>query len=325
MKTIFSALGLILLAALAVVFYSACYVVNEWDHVLLTQFGKPVGKVKSDPGLHFKTPFIQTINRIEKRILEWDGAPVEMPTRDKLYVSVDTFARWEISDPTQYFISLRDERTALSRLDDLLGSETRSVVARHDLIEMIRTDKDRKPEVTGEITQMLGQQSGLDVIKVGRAKLEKEIFANAAPKLAGFGIKLLDLKFKRINYNPSVEARIFERMVSERRQIAERFRSEGAGQAARIIGDMEREVRGISSEAYKKVETIKGEADAKATAIYANSYNGSASAREFYTFQKTLETYGKVFDEETSMILSTDSDLLRLLKTQKPAPATSQP
>jgi len=319
MKKILSTFGFFIAVVAFIILSKTFYVVNEWDQVIITQFGKPVGKPVKDPGLHMRTPFVHKVNRIEKRVLEWDGRATEMPTRDKLYILVDTFARWEIEDPLKYFRRLRDERSARSRLDDILGSETRNSVAKHDLIEMIRTTKDRTPDSTGEVTELLGQKSGLDPIKYGRAFLEKEIFKSSAPKLSEFGIRLLDVRFKRVNYNPQVETRIFERMISERQQIAERFRSEGAGQAARILGDMEREVRGISSEAYKKVEIIKGEADAKATAIYAGAYNRNAQTQEFYGFIKTLETYRKSLDSKTSLLLSTDSDLMSLLKTHKPA------
>ncbi len=317
MKKFFSAFGLLILIFLTILASNIFYVVNEWDQVIITQFGKPVGEPITKPGLHARTPFVQKVNRIERRVLEWDGSATEMPTRDKLYILVDTFARWEIEDPLKYFLRLRDERSARSRLDDILGSETRNSVAKHDLIEIIRTTKDRIPESTGEVTELLGQKSGFQPIKYGRVFLEKEIFKSSAPKLSEFGIRLLDVRFKRVNYNPQVESRIFERMISERQQIAERFRSEGAGQAARILGDMDREVRRISSEAYKKVETIKGGADAKATAIYAAAYDQNSRAREFYQFKKTLETYGKSMDDKTSLLLSTDSDLMKLLKNHK--------
>jgi len=253
----------IIVAAFLMVISGALYTVDETEQVIITQFGKPVGEPKTEAGLKFKTPFIQEVNPIDKRILEWDGSPSNMPTKDKLYIAVDLFARWKITDPLQYFLRLRDERSAQSRLDDILGSETRNAVAKHELIEVVRTTKDRGPlrdaSLSDSEQRTLG---GLVPINKGRALVEKEIFAAAAPKVQVFGIELLDIRFKRINYNESVRPKIYERMISERRQIAERFRSEGNGEAARINGNRERELKRIQSEAYREVEEIRGDADA---------------------------------------------------------------
>ena len=292
----------------------ALYTVREDKQILITQFGKPIGDPVSDAGLHFKIPFIQKINEIEKRVLSWDGNSSQMPTRDKLYIQVDTFARWEVSDPLVYFQKLRDERSAQSRLDDVLGSETRNAVAKHDLIEIIRTTKDREPQKQDQIEEMLGSESGWEPISKGRSLIEKSVFDQAKGKLDAYGITLLDLRFKRINYTADVERDIFGRMISERQQIAERFRSEGAGEAARIEGDMEKEVKTIESEAYQKVQTVLGKSDAEATRIYAEAYGGSAERESFYQFVKTLEAYDKVLDENTTVILSTESELFELLK-----------
>ena len=290
------------------------YTVRMWEQVIITQFGKPVGEPVTDAGLHVKIPFVQDVNRIDKRVLEWDGRIAEMPTRDKLYILVDTFARWRIDDPLEYFRRLRDERSAQSRLDATLGSETRNSVAKHDLIEIIRSTKDRQPETSGEASEILGEQSRLEPITEGRSLIEKQILEQARPKLKEYGIELLDVRFKRVNYNSKVERGIFDRMISERQQIAERFRSEGQGEAARILGDKERELRTIESEAYKQVQELLGEADAQSTAIYADAYGKDARAEEFYKFTKTLEAYGNILDSDTTVILSTDSDLFRLLK-----------
>ncbi len=311
----------IVAVALLIAALNSFYQVGEWEQVILTQFGRKIGEPVTKAGLHLKTPFVQKVNRIEKRVLEWDGRSTEMPTRDKLYILVNTFARWRITDPVRYFERLRDERSAISRLDDILGSETRNAVASHDLIEIIRTSKDRKPDNSGQISEMLGDQARLEPINIGRPAIEHTIYAAAKGKLAEFGIDLLDIRFKRINYNPSVEHRIFERMISERQQIAERFRSEGAGEAARILGNMEREVNTIKSEAYKKVQSIAGEAEAKATAIYAKAYNQSPEAAEFFRFKKTLETYESSLGGDTTVILSTDSALLRYLQSEQPPEA----
>jgi len=306
--------------------YVCSYVVEETDQVIITQFGKPVGKPVTEAGLYFKLPFIQEINRIEKRFLPWDGPSNEMSTKDKTYLIIDTFARWRISDPMQYFLRLRDERSALSRLDDILGSETRNAVAKHELIEIVRTTKDRKAKTDESLVQGIGKVGMLYPIKIGREKVEQQIFKNAAAKLEGFGIELLDVRFKRINYNETVRRRIYERMVSERNQIADRFRSEGAGEAAKIMGKKEKDLQEIESEAYKTVQQIYGEADANASAIYAEAYNQSSDAADFYTFIKTLETYDEILKSDISLILSTNSSLFKLLKsssTGEPNPKSS--
>ena len=298
-----------------VVLQGSIYRVMEWEQVILTEFGRRVGEPIQSTGIHFKKPFVQKVTRFDKRILEWDGREAEMPTRDKLFIVVDTFARWRITDAGKFFERLRDERSAFSRLDDILGGETRSAVARHDLIEIIRTSKDRKPTASSEdMPGNLAEVTRFDPIRMGRPAIEHEIFNTAKPKLAEFGIDLLDVRFKRINYNPTVESRIFDRMISERQQIAERFRSEGAGEAARILGDMEREMNTIRSTAYRKVQSISGEAEAKSTAIYAAAYNASPQASEFYRFLKTLETYKTSLGGDTTVILSTTSPLLRYLQ-----------
>ena len=306
--------------------YVCSYVVEETDQVIITQFGKPVGQPVTEAGLYFKLPFIQEINRIEKRFLPWDGPSNEMSTKDKTYLIIDTFARWRISDPMQYFLRLRDERSALSRLDDILGSETRNAVAKHELIEIVRTTKDRKAKTDESLVQGIGKVGMLYPIKIGREKVEQQIFKNAAAKLEGFGIDLLDVRFKRINYNETVRRRIYDRMVSERNQIADRFRSEGAGEAAKIMGKKEKDLQEIESEAYKTVQQIYGEADANASAIYAEAYNQSSDAADFYTFIKTLETYDEILKSDISLILSTNSSLFKLLKsssTVEPNPKSS--
>ena len=312
------ALGFIIatLVLIVLLFVSgAVYTVKEGQQVILTQFGKPIGEPKTDAGLHFKLPFIVKVNVVEKRVLGWDGKSVPMPTRDKTYIEVDTFARWRINDPLVYFETLRDERSALSRLDDILGSVTLNAVAKHDLLEVVRSTKDRKPEKTDLQTE---EGAVFEPIKIGRREIEKNVYEIAKTKLQDIGINLLDLRFKRINYNQSVERQIYEQMISERQKIAERFRSEGAGEAARTMGKMEREVKRIESEAYLKIQSILGEADAESTRIYAEAYGGTPERESFYEFVKTLEAYDKILDENTTVILSTDSDLFKLLKGSKP-------
>jgi modulator of FtsH protease HflC len=312
-----TAVILALLVLTGIVATQTLYTVDETERVIITQFGKPIGEVIDEAGLKLKVPFIQTVNRIEKRILVWDGAANDMPTKDKLYITVDTFGRWRIKDPLQYFLRLRDERSAQSRLEDILGSETRNAVAKHELIEIIRTSKDRTPEVDPMLADV--DISTLLPITKGRQRIEADIFDAASGKLAEFGIELLDIRFKRINYNESVRQKIYARMISERDQIAERFRSEGAGEAARINGNKERDLQQITSEAYRKIQAIQGQADAKATDIYARSYNQSVAAADLYEFVKTLETYQSVIDSNTTLVLSTDSDLMRLIKSMETA------
>ncbi len=311
--------ALFLIAMLALVLasfigFSSAYTVSETEQVIITQFGKPVGDPISDAGLHFKIPFIQELTRIEKRILEWDGRPTEMPTKDKTYIVVDTFGRWRIRDAKQFFLRLRDERSAQSRLDDILGSETRNAIAKHELIEVIRTTKDRQPDQDTTLVDAPGNIGMLYPITMGRAKIEAEIFSKAADKVTDFGIELLDVRFKRINYNDSVRERIFERMISERQQIAERFRSEGAGEAAKIMGKSERDLLRIESEAYKTVQEIRGVADAKASEIYAGAYNQNKESVAFYEFIMTMESYQKMLDQESTLILTTGSDIFKFLK-----------
>ena len=299
---------------------SSVYTVSEVEQVIITQFGKPVGEPVTTAGLKVKLPFVQAVNPIDKRVLEWDGSPSDMPTKDKLYISVDLFARWRITDPLQYFLRLRDERSAQSRLDDILGSETRNAVAKHELIEIIRTTKDRVPLRDALLTDAEKElnMGSLVPIKKGRQSVEQEIFAAAAEKVLVFGIELLDIRFKRINYNESVRPKIYDRMISERRQIAERFLSEGNGEAARIRGNRVRDLNKIQSEAYRQVEEIRGVADAKATEIYAAAYNQSPEAVAFYEFTRTMQAYQSVIAENTTLVLSTDSDLFQFLKGMSP-------
>ena len=299
---------------------SSIYTVSEVEQVIITQFGKPVGAPVTAAGLKLKVPFIQDVNPIDKRVLEWDGSPSDMPTKDKLYISVDLFARWRITDPLQYFLRLRDERSAQSRLDDILGSETRNAVAKHELIEIIRTTKDRVPLRDALLTDAERDREigSLVPIQKGRKRVEQEIFTAAAEKVRVFGIELLDIRFKRINYNDSVRPKIYDRMISERRQIAERFLAEGNGEAARIRGNRVRDLNKIQSEAYRQVEEIRGVADAKATEIYARAYNQSPEAVAFYEFTRTLQAYQSILAENTTLVLSTDSDLFKFLKGMTP-------
>jgi len=311
---------LVILAIAAFVAMGSFYTVSEVEQAIITQFGRPVGAPVTAAGLKIKVPFIQEVNLVDKRVLEWDGSPTDMPTKDKLYVSVDLFARWRIADPLQYFLRLHDERSAQSRLDDILGSETRNAVAKHELIEIIRTTKDRVP-LRDTLLAGAGPERDMGAlvpIQKGRKTVEQEIFAEAAEKVRVFGIELLDIRFKRINYNASVRPKIYDRMTSERRQIAERFLSEGNGEAARIRGNRLRDLNKIQSEAYRQVEEIRGIADAKATEIYSKAYNQSPEAVAFYEFTRTMQSYKSIIAENTTLVISTGSDLFKFLKGVTP-------
>ena len=297
----------VLLAALVLLGQTA-YTVSETEQVIITRLGEPVGDPVVSSGLHFKVPFIERINVFEKRFLEWDGNPNQVPTKDKRFIWVDTYARWRIVDPLLFFQRLRDERGAQSRLDDILDGETRNAVAQHDLIELVRSTNRNPEDVPIESEE---ESVILDEIAQGRQEITREILTTAASRTADLGIEILDLRFKRINYVEEVQQDVFARMIAERQRIAQQFRSEGQGEAARIDGERERELAQIVSEAYREAEALRGEADAEATRVYAEAYNSDA---DFYAFTKSLETYETTMDPSTVFILGTDSELLRFLR-----------
>lgn len=308
--------ALFLLAALSILLIASTYIVYETDQVIITQFGKPKSGVVADPGIHFKVPFIDKVNRFEKRFLEWDGDRNELPTRDKRYIFVDTYARWRIADPLQFFQRVRDERSAQSRLDDILDGATRDAVASHDLVELIRTSNREFQEIDNSDAADADQSDNAvyQKIEVGRSGIATSILNEAAPKTLELGIELLDLRFKRIKYIDEVQRKIFERMITERKRIADQYRSEGQGEASKILGDKERELQKIQSEAFKEAEEIRGDADAEATRIYAAAYDRSNSTRDFYRFLKTMESYDQAITEKDLLILSTENDFFRFLK-----------
>ncbi|NIM52851.1 MAG: protease modulator HflC [Gemmatimonadales bacterium] len=284
------------------------YVLDETQQALITQFGEPRRDPVTTPGLKFKTPFIQKVNRFDRRFLEWDGDPNEVPTRDKRFIHVDTYARWRITDALKYFQRLRSEQGAQSRLDDILDGETRNAIAKHDLIEVVRSSNREfagSEEGTGG-----GELATTDSIERGRDALAEEVLQAAQSRTADLGIEILDFRFKRINYVEEVQTEVYARMISERNRIAEEFRSEGAGESARINGEKERELKSITSEAYRQAQEIKGRADAEAADIYASAYNRDA---EFYRFLKTMEVLRETLDSTAVLVLSTDSDFLRYL------------
>ncbi|MBD5781872.1 protease modulator HflC [Pelagicoccus sp. NFK12] len=314
MKQIAQFFSIILVLALVIVGYNSIYTVRETEQVILTQFGEVVGDPVLESGLHFKMPFVQKPNYMEKRILDWDGRTTEMTTKDKTFIEVDTFGRWRIVDPKQFFLRLRDERSAISRLDGILGSATKEAIAKHELVEVVRSTKGREPQVDASLNAESSSLGVLPDIVKGRVAVEEEIFQEAAKKLTELGIELLDVRFKRVNYHDSVERSIYQRMISERQQIAERFRSEGAGEAAKINGKRGRDLQEIESVAYRRVLEIRGDADAKATQIYADAYNQSQEAIKFYEFIKSLEAYESVLKGDTTLILTTESELFKYLK-----------
>jgi membrane protease subunit HflC len=304
-------IGVILVVGL-IALYSAAFIVKETEQVIVTQFGKPVGDPVTEPGIHFKIPLIQETHFFDKRFLAWDGDPNQIPTKDKRFIWVDGYARWRIIDPLLFFQRVRDERGAQTRLDDILDGETRNAVANNKLVEIIRSTN-RDLEISEELEELQESEIDLD-IQLGRQKLTRQIIDAAAPRLQVLGIELLDLRFKRINYVEEVQKKIYERMISERKRIAEKFRSEGQGEAAKIQGDRERDLKKIQSEAYRQAQEIKGKADAEATAIYARAYDQNPESRDFYRFLKTMDSYRNTLSEKDWLLLSTKGDFFKFLQ-----------
>lgn len=307
-KTIIS---IVIIAIAVIVVSQSTFIVNEKQQVVITQFGKPVGEAITNSGLKFKTPFVQKANYFEKRYMEWDGDPNQIPTKDKKFIFVDSYARWQVTDPLQFFKRLTNERGAQSRLDDILDGETRDYIANHNIEEAVR-NSNRTPISSGTISELIGDS--LMTINVGREKIEKMILETANEQAKDLGIAILDFRFKRINYVEDVREQVYERMKSERYRIADKFRSEGQGEASKINGEKERELKAIQSEAFREAEEIKGKADAKAASIYASAYDRSAMSRDLYSFLKSMETFRNTFDSTTTIVISTDSELFKYLK-----------
>ncbi len=312
MKRIGMLVGLIILLLVLSVFGGMFYIVDETQQVIITQFGDPVGEPVVNPGLKVKTPFIQKANFFEKRFLEWDGERNQIPTRDKRFIYVDTYARWQITDPLKYFQRLRDERGAQSRLDDILDGETRNAIANHDLLEVVRTTT-REFEVSEDDTDTKSD-SEFAAIKIGRAEIAREVLKNSQGRVTDLGISILDFRFKRINYVEEVRREVYQRMISERKRIAEQFRSEGEGEAANIGGEQEKLLQEITSVAYRTAEETKGKADAQAADIYARAYNRDA---DFYRFTKSMTTLKETLDKDTVLVLGTDGEFLRYVEQSK--------
>ncbi len=308
------ALGVLILAVALIALASAAFVVQETEQVIKTRFGKPVGAPISEPGLHFKLPIFEKVHRFDKRFLEWDGDATELTTKDKRFIFVDTYARWRISNPLLFFQRLQDERRAQSRLDDILDGETRNAIAKHNLVEIVRSSN-REPAQDESQPDVVTR---LEPVQVGRENIRLEILEKAQSRTLDLGIEVLDVQLKRISYVEEVRRKVYDRMTAERRRIAERYRSEGEGQAASIRGDLERELKRIESEAYRKAQEIVGRADAEATEIYAAAYDRSADARRFYEFLKSMETLASTTDESTSLWMSTEGELYRFLDRSTP-------
>jgi len=287
------------------------YTVDQTQQVIITQFGEPIGKPITKAGLHLKKPFIQKVNYFEKRLLAWDGLPTQVPTKDKRYIWVDTTARWRIVDPLKFLQTVGNERTALGRLDDIIDSATRNQITRHLLYELVRNSEREfvETEVSLEIEEKIGE------VKYGREKISRSILEEASRLVPGFGIELIDVRIKRLNYVERVRQGVYARMIAERKRVAEQYRSEGQGKKAEIEGMREKELQKITSQAYRRAQEITGKADAEATKVYAKAYSKDP---EFYSFLKTLDTYKGTLNEQTWLLLTSDSDFYKYLKSISP-------
>lgn len=307
---------LVLIAVIVIALFSSAYVVDETEQVVLTQFGRAIGESKKEPGLYFKIPMIQQANYFPKNLLEWDGDAGQVPTLDKTFIVVDTFARWKIVDPLKFFQTVNNMTGALGRLDDIIDSAVRNFVTSYPLIETVRMSN-REMDTMEMGVDLVKDVSPVGQVIMGRSMITKGIMEQAQPKLEKFGIELVDVKFKLLNYVDEVQKSVYGRMIAERKQIAEKFRSEGQGEKRKIEGEMEKELKLITSEAYMKAQELKGKADGEATRIYASSFGKDP---EFYSFIQTLDIYKEAMDKESTLILTTDSDFLKFFKGYKPKP-----
>ncbi|MBU1125108.1 MAG: protease modulator HflC [Candidatus Omnitrophica bacterium] len=310
-KTFIGIIGVFVIIVILAFVSGAVYVVNEAQQVVITQFGKPVGNSITSAGLHFKQPVIQQAHFFEKRLLDWDGDPNQIPTKDKKYIWVDTTARWKIIDALKFLQSVGNELGAHGRLDDIINSATRDAVTSHLLVDAVRnSNRILDIQELGE-DAILGEEA-LERIDAGRALLTRKILEKAKVLAPQYGIDVIDVRIKRINYVDEVRNKVYDRMIAERKRAAEKYRSEGHGKAAEISGQVGKELKQITSEAYRQAQILKGKADAETVNIYAQAYSQEP---DFYSFLKTLETYEKTLDENSTVILSTDSDYYKYLKT----------
>jgi len=308
--------GLIIIVVAIALFlaFNSAYIIDETEQVVITRFGKLIGKPKTTPGIKFKVPFLDTANFFPKNLLTWDGDPGQIPTIEKTFIWVDTFARWKIVDPVKFFESVNNLVSAKGRLDEIIDPAVRNLITSNKLIEAVRKTNRKLDTFELGMDKSDKDRLALHTIKIGREKITQEILDQARPKLVAFGVELVDVKIKRINYVEAVQKTVYDRMIAERQQIAEKYRSEGKGEASKIEGDKDRDLKQISSEAYKTAQEIKGKADAEATKLYARAYGRDPS---FYSFIKTLEVYSETLDKNTSLVLSTDSEFLKYLKSYK--------
>ena len=304
--------GLIYALIIIIIFiiFGAVYVVDETEQVVVTRFGEAIGKPKITPGLYFKLPIIDTTNYFPKNLLEWDGDPGQIPTLDKTFIWVDTFARWKIVDPLKFFETVNNVVAGLGRLDDIIDPAVRNFITSYPLIETVRMTN-RELDIREVGVDEVKELSPLGEVKTGRAQITKGIMEQAQPKLAKFGIELVDVKIKRLNYVEEVQRSVYARMIAERKQIAEKFRSEGKGEARKIEGDKEKEMKRITSGAYRTAQEIKGKADAESTKIYAQAYGRDP---DFYSFTNTLDIYKETMDKDSTLVLSTDSEFFKYFK-----------
>ncbi|MBW1818253.1 MAG: protease modulator HflC [Deltaproteobacteria bacterium] len=305
---------IVLVVILGIILYTGAYIVDETEQVVVTQFGRAVGDPKTSPGLFFKIPIIQQANYFPKNLLSWDGDPGQVPTLDKTFIWVDTFARWKIVDPLKFFQTVTNTIGALARLDDIIDASVRNFITSYPLIETVRRSN-RKLDTYEVGIGSVQDERVLQDITTGREKITRGILEQAQPKLAEFGIQLIDVKLKRINYVEEVRQSVYARMIAERRQIAEKFRSEGQGEARKIEGNQERDLKRITSQAYRTAQETKGKGDAEATQIYADAYSKDP---EFYSFVQTLRVYREALNDDSTLVMSTDSEFLKYLKTFNP-------
>ena len=302
------------LIIIIIAIFSGAYVIDETEQVVITQFGKSIGAAKTAPGLYFKIPVIQQANFFPKNLLEWDGDAGQVPTLDKTFISVDTFARWKIVDPLKFFQTVNNVLGAQARLDDIIDPAVRNFITSYPLIETVR-DTNRELDTFEAGIERDDEERTLGTITTGRGKITLGILNQAQPKLKDFGIELVDVEIKRLNYVEQVQKSVYARMIAERKQIAEKFRSEGEGEARIIEGNRDKELKKITSEAYKTAQEVMGKADAESTTLYALAYNKDP---EFYSFVKSLDVYQNVMDNKSFLLLSTDSDFLRYFKGYNP-------
>lgn len=311
------AILIIIVSLLAITVISSAFIVDETEQVVITRFGEPVRKPIIEPGLHWKIPFIEIVHKFDKRVLEWDGDPSQVPTRDKKFIWVDLTGRWRIKEPLTFLRTMHNEQNAVTRLDDIMEGITRNFITRHNLVGVVRNTNDilelKNIAQEDALEEGISGKADYATIREGRNEITRQILESARGVVAEYGIELIDLRIKRINYVKSVQEKVFDRMISERKRAAEQLRSEGQGVRAEVEGQKEKELKRITSEAYRTAQTIKGKADAESTKTYGDAYSKDP---EFYAFTETLKIYPETL-KDSQVILTTDSDFLQYLKESK--------